>query len=97
MEDTNSTLIFLEQFHHIGKVQDRPADPVKLVYDHFRNLSLADVRQELLQLRPYGILPAVAFVFVLFETSALEFILAELNLALNRDTCPAYPRTALRK
>ena len=81
----------LKQLHHIGEVQDRTADPVQLIHDHLLYLSSPDIRKKLLQLRPGGIFTTVSTILVLPEGSALQFILAELNLTLNRDTvCPVH-------
>ena len=64
-------LILLKQIHHIGKIQNRTADPVQLIHDHFLHFPSADICQKLLKLWSDCILAAVTLILVLFETSTL--------------------------
>ena len=76
----------MKQLHHICKVQNRAAYPVQLVHDDPPNLSLADLAQQLLKLRPVGIFAGIAFVLKYPAAPTFQFILAEVNLTFNADT-----------
>ena len=68
------------------KVQNRAAYTVQFIHDDPSDLSLADLAQQLLKLRPVRIFTGIAFVLEYPATPTFQFILAKVNLTFNADT-----------
>ena len=76
-------IVLLEQFHHVGKVQNGTADTVKFVNNDLCNQAPLNVPHQLLKFRAVCVLAAVSFVCVFLAVTAFQFVFAKLNLAFN--------------
>ena len=76
----------MKQLHHRCKVQNRAAYTVQFIHDDPPDLSLADLAQQLLKLRPVRIFTGIAFVLEYPAAPTFQFILAKVNLTFNADT-----------
>ncbi|EQI88642.1 hypothetical protein QQM_1613 [Clostridioides difficile P2] len=76
-------IVLLEQFHHVGKVQNGTADTVKFVNNDLCNQAPLNIPHQFLKLRAVCVLAAVPFVCVFLTVPAFQFVFAKLNLAFN--------------
>ena len=58
----------------------------RFIHDDPPDLSLADLAQQLLKLRPVRIFTGIAFVLEYPAAPTFQFILAKVNLTFNADT-----------
>ena len=79
-------IVLLKQLHHRCKVQNRAAYTVQFIHDDPPDLSLADLAQQLLKLRPVRIFTGIAFVLEYPAAPTFQFILAKVDLTFNADT-----------
>jgi hypothetical protein len=72
----------IEQFHHLGKIGQRPGQPIDLIYHHYIDHLLLDVSQQFLQCRTLHS-PArktAIVVMVLYQVPALTRLAADEGL-----------------
>ena len=76
-------IVLLEQFHHVGKVQNGTADTVKFVDNDLCDQAPLNVPHQLLKHGAVSVLAAVSLVCVFFAATAFQLVFAKFNLAFN--------------